>query len=288
MLLVTGSTGFVGRSLMRVLERADRPVRAYTGRINDPVSLREALRNVDCVVHLAGSETRDRVRLLNHVDVEGTERLLEEMARATVGRLVFLSRLNAEPASMHALLRAKGQVERLVRHSGIPAVILRSATLFGREDRFLNVIAGLAYWTWPAIWLPGGGQVAMQPLWVEDLARCLAAAVDREDLLGETLELAGEERLRYRDIARHVLRTAGLNRLELGVTPKLVRPLSALLFGWWRRPPVTRFFMDRFSAPEVTAVDSVYRHFGFRPGRMAQHTSYLRGPGGRWRLFRLG
>lgn len=287
MLLVTGSSGFVGRSLMRILERAERPARTYDGRINDPASLRQALEGIECVVHLAGAEARDRVRLLRHVDVEGTERLLEEMDRADVGRLVLLSRLNAEPASMHALLQAKGQVERLVRRSGIPAVILRSATLFGREDRFLNVIASLAYWTWPAVWLPGGGQVAMQPLWVEDLAHCLVAAIDRDDLLGETIELAGEERLRYRDIVRQVLRTAGLSRFELGVSPKLIRPLSALLFGWWRRPPVTRFFMDRFSVPEVTVVDSVYRHFGFRPGRMAQHTSYLRGSGQRWRLFRL-
>jgi uncharacterized protein YbjT (DUF2867 family) len=287
MLLVTGSTGFVGRSLMHVLAMEDRPVRAYSGRINDPKSLRQALEGVECVVHLAGSEARGRMRLLHHVDVEGTERLLEEMSRAGAGRMVLLSRLNAEPASMHALLRAKGQVERLVRHSGIPAVILRSATLFGRQDRFLNIIAGLACWSWPAVWLPAGGLVAMQPLWVEDLARCVAAAVERDDLLGQTIELAGEERLRYRDIVLQVLRTAGLNRFEVAISPKLIRPLSALFFGWWPRPPVTRFFLDRFSAPEVTAVDSVYQHFGFRPGRLGEHTSYLRGTSTRWRLFRL-
>jgi NADH dehydrogenase len=288
MLLVTGSTGFVGRSLMHLLAQSGRPARAYQGRINDPAALRQALEGVESVIHLAGAEARDRVRLLRHVDVEGTERLLEQMQRAGVGRLVLLSRLNAEPASMHALLQAKGQVERLVARSGIPAVILRSATLYGREDRFLNVIAGLAYWSWPVIWLPGGGQVAMQPLWVEDLARCLATAVERDDLLGQTVELAGDERLHYRDIVHLVTRTAGLNRLELAVSPKLIRPLSALLFGWWRRPPVTRYFLDRFSVPEVAGVDSVYEQFGFRPARLGQHSAYLRGPGQRWRLFRLG
>ena len=287
MILVTGSTGFVGRSLMRVLEQEERQVRVYTGRINDPMALREAMQGVEAVIHLAGAETRDRVRLLRHVDLEGTERLLEEMRRVQVGRLVVLSRLNAEPASMHALLRIKGQVERLVRRSGVPYVILRSATLYGRDDRFLNVITSLAAWTWPMLWLPGGGHVAMQPMWVEDLVRCLAASVDRDDLLGQTIELAGEERWHYRDIARQAIRTAGINRYALGLTPKLIRPLSALCFGWWRRPPVTRFFMDRFSAPEVAPVDSVFRHFAFRPGRMGQHTSYLRGRGQRWRLFRL-
>lgn len=287
MILVTGSTGFVGRSLMRQLQRQDRPVREYGGRINDPSALRQALEDVECVIHLAGSEARDRVRLLNHVDVEGSERLLEEMHRAGVSRLVFVSRLNADRASMYALLRAKGQVERLLRQSDIPFVILRSATLFGREDRFLNVITSLAYWTWPTVWLPGGGRVAMQPLWVEDLARCLVAAADRDDLLGQTIEVAGEERLHYRDITRQALRTAGLSRFELAITPKLIRPLSALCFGWWLRPPVTRYFLDRFSVPEVAAIDSVYEHFGFRPGRIGQHTSYLRGRGMRWRLFRL-
>jgi NADH dehydrogenase len=287
MILVTGSTGFAGRSLMRVLEQENQPAQVYGGRINDPAALREALDGVRTVIHLAGAEARDRVRLLHHVDVEGTERLLEEMHRAGASRLVVLSRLNAEPASMHALLRVKGQVERLVRQSGIPYVILRSATLFGREDRFLNVITGLAYWTWPTVWLPGGGHVAMQPLWVEDLARCLAAAAQRDDLLGKTIEVAGDERLRYREITHLALRTAGLSRFELAVTPKLVRPLSAIFFGWWRRPPVTRFFMDRFSVPEVAATDAVYEQFGFRPGRLGQHTSYLRGLDRRRRLFRL-
>lgn len=286
MILVTGATGFVGRSLTHAMDRAERPVRVYSGRINDPTALREALKGTKTVIHLAGAERRDRLRLLHHVDVEGTERLLEEMRRAEVDRLIFLSRLNAEPASMHALLRVKGQVERLVRRSGIPYVIVRSATLYGRQDRFLNVVTSLAYWTWPTVWLPGGGNVAMQPLWVEDLARCLAECPERDDLLGETIELAGEERLRYREIVRHVLNTAGINRYALGVTPKLVRPLSALCFGWRRQPPVTRFFMDRFSVPEVAPVDSVYDHFGFRPGRMGQHTSYLRGAGVRWRWFR--
>jgi NADH dehydrogenase len=286
MLLVTGAAGFVGRSLMRVLAQNDQSVRAYDGRINDPAALRQALAGVEAVIHLAGAEARDRVRLLHHVDVEGTERLVEEMRRADVGRLVLLSRLNAEPASMHALLRAKGQAERVVRQSGVPFVILRAATLFGRDDRFLNVVTSLGYWTWPAVWLPGGGRVAMQPLWVEDLARCLADAAIRDDLLGQTIEVGGEERLHYRDIVRQSLRTAGISRHELGISPKLVRPISAIFFGWWRRPPVTRFFLDRFSAPEVAPVDSIYEHFGFRPGRMAQHTSYLRGRGMRWRLFK--
>jgi len=287
MILVTGATGFIGRSLMYALQQQGRAVKPYTARINDPLGLRAELLDVESVIHLAGAETRNRVRLLNHVDVEGTERLLEESERAKVRRIFFISRLNADTASVYPLLRAKGQVERLIRQSDIPHTILRSSTLYGRDDRFLNVIVSLAAWTWPLVWLPGGGRVALQPLWVEDLVRCILACLERPGLENQTVEVAGEERLRYAEIARQALHVAGLKRTPFGPAVNLVRTLSALFFVWWRHPPITRFVMDRFSAPEVAHLDSVYSHFGFRPGLMVNRTSYLRGRGKRLRLFRL-
>lgn len=287
MILVTGATGFIGRSLMQALRQQPRPVKAFAGRINDPLSLRAELLDVDTIIHLAGAEARDRIRLLHHVDVEGTERLLEESKRARVERILFVSRLNADPNSMYPLLRAKGEVEHLIQDSGISYTVMRSATLFGRDDRFLNVIAGLAAWSWPLLWLPGRGRVAMQPLWVEDLVRCLVAALERPDLVDRIIEVAGEERMRYSEIAAEAVRTAGLKRIPFGPSVKLVRPLSALLFGWRRRPPVTRFFMDRFTTPEVAPLDSVLRQFGFNPARMGQHMAYLRQRDLRWRVLRL-
>jgi NADH dehydrogenase len=283
MILVTGSSGFVGRSLMRALREAGRPAKTYTGRINDPLRLREELSGVKIVIHLAGSETRDKLRLLLHVDIEGTQRLIEECQRAEVERLIVVSRMNADPNSHYALLHAKGEVERLVRGSGIPYTILRSATLFGRGDRFLSVIAGLAFWTWPFVWLPGGGRVAMQPLWVEDFVRCLLACLDRSELENQIVQVAGEERFHYSEIVNQVLFTAGLKRVPITPSLKLVRPLSLLIFGWRRHPPVTRFFLDRFSSPEVAPLDSVLHQFNFRPGHLGQHIAYLR-PGARRRF----
>ena len=287
MILVTGASGFVGRSVMRLLHEQGRPVKAYQGRINDPLALRAELLDVETIIHLAGAEARDRVRLLRHVDVEGTERLLEEARRARVERVVLISHLNADPNALQAVLRAKGEQERLFRHSGLPYTILRSATLFGRDDRFLNVIVGLAAWTWPMVWVPGGGHAALQPFWVEDLARCVTLSLDRADMAGKLFEVAGEERLRYVDVVREVLRTAGMRRFMIRPSVKLMRPLSALLFGWMRRPPVTRFFMDRFTVPEVAPIDNVRRYFGFQPARMRQHMAYVRRPRPGLHLFRL-
>ncbi|MCB8968693.1 MAG: NAD(P)H-binding protein [Ardenticatenaceae bacterium] len=286
MILITGATGFIGRSLTRQLTQAGYEWRAYDGRINNPLVLRQQLVGVDRVIHLAGAEGRGRNRLLQHVDVEGTERVLEECQRAQVQHLIVISRIGADANSLHPLLRAKGEAERAVRRGGVPYTIIRAATLFGLGDRFSEIVLGLVIWSWPLAWLPDGGTVAMQPLWVEDLARCLVQTVGREDLLGQTVTVAGEERLRYQDIVREIMVTTGLRRILFKMPLVLLRPLTTIIFGWWHWPAMTRYFAERFFVPEVADLDSVLRVYGFRPARFQETIAYLRRPGLRWRLFR--
>jgi uncharacterized protein YbjT (DUF2867 family) len=286
MILVTGATGFIGRSLTNVLTLNGYEWQAYNGRINAPATLREYLGDVDVVFHLAGSEARGRQRLLRHVDIDGTRSLIEEARRAGVKHIIFPSRIGADANSVHPLLRTKGDVERLLRSSNISYTILRSSTLFGLGDRFTEIVLGLALWSWPFVWLPGGGEIAMQPLWVEDFARCLFACIDRPDLINQTIILGGDERFRYHSLVTQILSVEGVNRIVSKLPLALLRPSAALLFGWWYWPAVSRFFVDRFFVPEVTELDSVRRYFGFRPMRLSETMAYLHRPGMRWRLFR--
>ena len=87
---------------------------------------------------------------------------------------------------------AKGKIETMVRQSDTPATIIRSASVYGLGDRYFEIILGISYWSFPFAWLPGGGERIWQPLWVEDLARCIVAAVNRPDLMGKTVSVAGE------------------------------------------------------------------------------------------------
>ncbi len=286
MILITGATGFIGRPLGRALDYAGVPWRPYSGRMNAPLALRAELEGVTTVIHLAGAEARGNKRMLLHVDVEGTQRLIEEARRAGVTRLIIPSRINANPHSMHRLLRAKGEVERLVRRSGIPFTILRTTTLFGRGDRFSEIILSLAIWSWPLGWVPGGGKMPMQPLWVEDYVHCLIGVLDRPDMINRTITVGGAERLSYRDVVRAILRVGGQERILFALPMTLTRPLARVFLGWWHWPPVSHFFVDRYFAPEVTDLDAVSRYFGFQPARFGETITYLNRGGMRWRLFR--
>lgn len=271
---------------MPQLQQAGINAQPYTGRINNYLALREQLQGKTAVIHLAGSEARGRNRLLNHVDVEGAQRLLEECRRANVQHIIVISRIGADPNSLHSLLAAKGKIEKLVQQSGIPATIIRSAAVYGYGDRYFEIILGLAYWSWPFVWLPGGGVRAWQPLWVEDLARCLVQALNRPDLVNKTVTIAGEEHLPYHEIVKRIITTAGIRRYPVRLPMTLLRPISRLLFWWWFWPPATSYFVDRFFVPEAVAHDSVLRTFGFRPASVNETMSYLRRPGLRWRFFR--
>ena len=286
MILVTGSTGFVGRSLTNALTLAGIEWRGFNGRINNPTSLAEQLEGIHTVFHLAGAEARGRARLLAHIDIEGTERLLEQAERAGVGHLIFPSRIGADPKTWHPLLKTKGEVERLIQRSSIPYTILRTGSLFGKDDRFSEMVLGLAFWSWPFVWLPDDGELPMQPLWVEDYVRCLIICANQPEFMNKTISIAGDERLHYRDFVNQMLHTKGLSRIRMRLPLRMIRPLTTLFFSWWYWPPVSRFFIDRFFAPEVADLDAILRQFKFQPARFIDTIAYLNRSGMRWRLLR--
>ena len=286
MILITGATGFAGRSLTAQFIEAGIEFKTYNGRINDPFKLREQLKDITVVIHLAGAEARGRDRLLRHIDLQGTMRLLEECQRVEVRHFIYISRMNANPDVIHPLLKIKGEVERLIQKSGIPYTILRSASLYGRTDRFFEILVSLAIWSWPFVFLPGWGHMSFQPLWVEDFIHCIMLTIKRPELIGKTITLAGEERIPYNELMRQLLLVSGHRRLAIPLPMTLTRLFSRFLFSWWYWPAVSRYFVDRFFVPELTDYDTVMRHFGFRPRPLKENLSYLKRSGLRWRLFR--
>jgi dihydroflavonol-4-reductase len=107
--LVTGATGFLGEHLCRVLvERglrvrglartrslvlAELGVELVRGDVQAGPELGQALAGVEAVFHLAGAVSRDAddAQRLMRLHVDGTRRVLEEMQRAGVARMVLAS-----------------------------------------------------------------------------------------------------------------------------------------------------------------------------------------------------
>jgi NADH dehydrogenase len=83
------------------------------------------------------------------------------------------------------------EAERVVRESGVPWLILRTAVVFGPRDSLVAPMLKRVRML-PVVPIVNGDE-EIQPIWHEDLANILASAVRREDADGQVLDALGPE-----------------------------------------------------------------------------------------------
>ncbi len=307
MILVTGATGFVGRSLVRrlagdaglrvrVLIRPGRdidrlprgvPLHAMIGDLSDPDSLAAAMEGVHTVFHLVGTEMRGRHAQLQTVDIPMAKAVVDAALAAHVGRLITVSRVGADRASAFPVLRAKGEIEDVIRHSGLAYTIFRTGVLFGEHDHFSEHMAMLAR-SFPVYFVPNDGEQVFQPLWVEDLVTCLAMSLEDLDLIDEVIAVGGPELLSYRRMILRVMYAIGAQCLIVGLPLLIHRAGAWFLDGLFARWPFTEHWVEMLSTPQTTELGTIERHFGFRPASfdIGLIDKYLRSRRHRWEMLR--
>ncbi|MEO6859916.1 MAG: NAD(P)H-binding protein [Solirubrobacteraceae bacterium] len=252
MLLLTGATGTVGRAVLRRLVATGTPVRCLVrdprrlgpervqvqialGDLGDHLSFRHALRGIDSVVHLA-SVIRDQPGgSIEELAGVATWRLVQAAERAGVQRFVFFSTLGASTRSRARLMRAKAIAERAVVESGLEYTVFAPSIIYSPSDPYLTLLARMAWL--PAMPIPGSGQAAFQPIWAEDVAECVLAALPggpaAQQAVGTRYELAGPETLTHQEIVETVLRSLHRRRRIVKVPIRVARRLLKMveLFG---------------------------------------------------------
>jgi NADH dehydrogenase len=247
MILLTGATGLVGSALLPRLVTAEgpaRPVRCLVrdprrlgadrvrvqialGDLADPPSFRNALRGVNTVIHLAATIRDQPGGSIEELNGIATWRLVQAAERAGVERFVFFSALGASSHDRTRFLRAKALAEEAVAKSAIPShTIFAPSIVYAPHDRFLSMLERMALL--PVMPVSGRGEARFQPIWADDVAACVVAALGREPERAR-YELAGPDVLTYTDIVRLVLDASGRHRPLVHVpTPVVSRGLRAV------------------------------------------------------------
>lgn len=251
MILLTGATGVVGSALLRRLTGAGEPVRCLIrdprrladqrvrvqialGDLADPPSFRHALRGVHTVVHLAASIRDQPTGSIEELNAVATWRMVQAAERAGVERFVFFSALDASTFNRARFFRAKALAERAVRESSLRHMVFAPSIVYSPGDPWLTLLHRLTYLL-PLMPIPGSGRSVYQPIWADDAADCVMAALARPaDGDNPRLELAGPETLSYREMVELALRSFGRRRPIVRVPRPLVRRflrLAGLLAG---------------------------------------------------------
>ena len=295
-ILVTGGTGFIGQAVVRhlaeaghrvrILLRASRstpnlprgvPVEVAVSSLDDGRGLRAALVGVDTVYHLIGGEWRGAYASLMDIDIRGTQNVVAAAADASVKRIFYVSHLGADRASAYPVFKAKAIAEEYIRRSGIDFTILRTAIVFGMNDGFTTGLAQLMSFIPFSFFVPGDGETLLQPLWVEDLATCMAGALGDENTINQLYELGGPEYLTFNQIARAVMDNIGLQRRLLHLRPPYLRAITVFLETLTPKLPVSVYWLDYLATNRTCSLDTLPRQFNLMPARMSQRLDYLKG-----------
>ena len=160
--------------------------------------------------------------------VRNSRVLIDAAARAGVRRIVHVSIANPSLNSPFGYYRGKAQLEQAVAASPLAYTILRPAVIFGLEDILINNIAWFVR-KFPVFGIPGSGRYRIRPIFVEDMARLLADAVERRSNC--VVDAAGPETFSFEELVRLISCHLGMNPLLLHL-PMPLAYASTRAIGW--------------------------------------------------------
>lgn len=291
--LVTGATGFLGRHVVQQLLETNHEVRAMVrrpgsesvfptpptdvcyGNVTDPDAVVEACRGVSEVIHLV-AVIRGGPRQFDAINRQGTANVVAAAKEAgSIRRFVHVSALGADNAPNLRYLHSKWQGEQEVVNSGLPHVIIRPSLIFGPGDEFTNAVAALVRSS-PVTPVIGSGNNRLQPIHVEDVARCVARSLSGNIRGNRIVEIGGPDQLSYNEILRIVARTMGHRRLRINIPIWKMRLPIALMEMVTPRPPINSAMLQLITLRNVAEPDSVERVFSFRPQSFAGNIDYIK------------
>jgi NADH dehydrogenase len=240
MLLLTGASGAVGSKLLPMLLESGEQVRCLVreprrlgdlrvsvqitlgdlAELSDPYLMRQALRGVDTVIHLAATIRDQPPRRLEELNGLATVRLLRAAEEFGVERFVFFSALNAGRSQRTRFFRAKALAEQAVTSSPIDSTVFAPSIVYDHSDPWITLLRRFSFL--PVMPVSGDGTARYQPIWARDVAASVIGSLQGA-AEGDRFELAGPETLSYNEISDLVSRASGRPRPLLHIPLPLVR-----------------------------------------------------------------
>ncbi|MCB0346788.1 MAG: NAD-dependent epimerase/dehydratase family protein [Bdellovibrionales bacterium] len=288
-LLVTGATGFVGGHLTRRLLKEGYDVsilvrttsdpaevdelkrlgaKLHYGDVTDRESVFEAVKGKDIIFHIAAlfREAKFPDQVYWNVNVKGTENVLDAAEEFGCQRVIHCSTIGVHshiedsPADENEAYRpddvyqvSKCEGEKLVKErfaaGRIKGTIIRPAMIWGDGDRrILKLFRGVARRRFPII---GNGQTWTHWIYVHDLVNSFILAAEKDEAIGQTYIIAGNEPHTLQEVVEAVAEAAGVKPLPIKIPAAPVQALGSLVefvcrpFGI--EPPLHRRRVDFFT-----------------------------------------
>ena len=187
--LLTGSSGFIGRHLIPVLIAhrhqvvcAGRSLRKPAGcdavvdadftRDTTPQAWLPRLHGIDAVINAVGIVRERGRQTFESLHVSAPRALFDACAIAGVRRVINISALGADEAARSGYHLSKRQADQHLAQLPLAWTIVQPSLVYGADGESARLFTSLA--ALPLIPLPAGGGQPVQPIHIDDLAMGLA------------------------------------------------------------------------------------------------------------------
>jgi nucleoside-diphosphate-sugar epimerase len=306
--LVTGATGFIGGHVAEAAVARGVSVRTVTratsdtslaerlgleiqrGDLSDPEVVRNALDDVDVVIHCAAKVgDRGPVGEYRAVNVEGLRHLLQACVNRPLRRFIHLSSLGVYEPRHHygtdettplfldhvdGYTQSKAEAEEVVRRfhkeHRLPVVILRPGFVYGPRDRTVlpRLIKRLREDRFHYL---GGNKRALNTIFVGNLVDAVFLAVDQPQAVGQTYNLTDGEPVSKERFVNGIADGMGINRPHQRL-PRWLAAVVSRVLRWqlhraapkgksWITPAQYKFIQLNLDF----SVDKARRELGYQP-----------------------
>ena len=258
-ILIFGSSGQIGKSLIRKLTKSNYKVIAVTRSIHrkgyqiktqsnygyleleeifsfEEEKISKLMERCSICINLIGIlfEKKENHFRLIHSDLAS---LLSKVAsKSSVDQFIHLSALGIESAleSKYALSKLDG--EKKVKQNFPGAVILKPSVVYSVDDNFTTNFMSLLS-ILPIMPLYYSGNTKFTPIHVSDLTDIIFQIIERK-IYGETIECVGPEVLTFKEMMQKILKSINKKRLFIPV-PMFLAKINAKILELFPKPLLT-------------------------------------------------
>jgi uncharacterized protein YbjT (DUF2867 family) len=203
-LALTGGTGFVGKTLIRLALAQGLSIRALArtaqvpqlgvtwimGDLSNPAALVDLARGSDAIIHVAGVVNAPDRAAFEAGNAAGTLAMVEAAKAAGVERFIHVSSLVVREPQLSDYGWSKAKAEAVVTASGLDWTVVRPPAVYGPGDTDMLDMFKIAQSGW--LIMPPAGHLSV--IEVSDLARLLLALAPYDQARAQTYEADdGEE-----------------------------------------------------------------------------------------------
>ncbi|MDX1672080.1 MAG: NAD-dependent epimerase/dehydratase family protein [Balneolaceae bacterium] len=259
---VTGGTGFIGSHLVdtlidqsiydeiRCLVRTDerwlsgKKYRKVEGDLHDLNALRQGMKGVDHVYHLAGVVKAPSLSDYEHANVDATENLIRVSQKNRIKKLVVLSSLAAAGPSHNGPVteqdpmmpvsnygKSKKKMEALIHRiagEDQSITILRPSAVYGpREDQIYSFFKMVNNRICPIV---GDGQhPKISMVYVKDVIQGILKGIDQSETGVHTYFISGKYIHTWNEIRETTTRVLGKKAIPIYLKPRWVKKIAGVV-----------------------------------------------------------